>query len=127
MESFLSDSEIAELHQMMDNGNLTIQKFQRPQAVVDFQRMDETTGQMSTIEEDVQLIAIRFGLREGSGGGQVITQDFADGDMDLWADGFIPEVGDMFMWGGHPAKVTKVYPEDQGTVTCEIAIQQVTT
>lgn len=125
-QSFLSTAEIAEIHAIMDDGNATIEAFQRPQATVDFRRMSGSTGTPTVVQAGVTLISITFGLREGARTSGGVAQTYADGDIRLWADGFIPKIGDMFTWGGMPITVSKVFPEQQGTVTAEVSLQQVT-
>lgn len=127
MDGFLTEAEIAELHAMMDMGNRTVQAFQRPAPVVDFMRMSESGGAPTVVAADVALISITFGLREGQQTGFAgVSQTYADGDIRMWATGFIPQVKDFFLWDGHPVYVTKVFPENQGTVTAEVSLQQVT-
>lgn len=127
MAGLLDPSEIAELWGLIDEGYATAQAFNRTPVVVTFVRIDEATSQ-PVVMDTVELIMLRFGLREGQtvnpfGG---LTQTTADGDMRLWADGFIPDVGDLFTWQGFPCKVTKVYPPEQGVVQAEVSLQQVT-
>lgn len=125
MDGFLTEAEIAEIHALMDQGNRTVQMFQRPAPVVDFQRM--VGGARTTVANDVALISITFGLREGQQTGFIgVTQTYADGDIRMWADGFVPQVKDFFLWDGKPVYVSKVFPENQGTVTAEVTLQQIT-
>lgn len=126
MDQFLTDAQIAELHDLFDTGMRTVQAFNREPVVLTFERMNETSGEMVVVDT-VEAISITFGLREGRSvnpfGG--LTQDYADGDALFWADGFVPSVGDIADWQGFRIRVTKVFPPELGVVTVELDLQQV--
>lgn len=126
-ESFLSPEDIAELHAIYDDGMATVQAFSRPAPIVQFRAMNEVTGRMEDVGDPVELISITFGLREGTvTPTPQLTQDFTDGDILLWADSAtIPKPGYRFTWQGQSIQVERVYPEDQGTITAEVRLQQV--
>lgn len=126
-ESFLSPADIAEIWQIMDDGMATVEAFSRPDPIVQFRRMNETTGQPGDLGLPVRLISITFGLREGTvSTTPQLQQDAVDGDILMWADTIpMPQPGDWFIWQGERINIQRVYPEDQGTVAAEISLSQV--
>lgn len=123
--TFLSEAQIRSLHGLIDRGNATVQEFQRPEPLVTIRRFSHETGRYADHGE-VRLIKIAFGLRERTnvGGQTPIQRSFADGELKLWADDMELVVGDRFTWDGKVCEITAVYPQRQGTVTCEVRLLQ---
>lgn len=126
VDRFLSDAQIAQLHGLMRTGFNTVQAFQDPVPMVQFRRMSDVTGRFENVGSPVQLISITFGLREKSMTNQMVPlQDVrSDGDLKIWADDFVPEVGDRISLDDRTMQITAVYPVRFGVIRAEVRLSQ---
>lgn len=124
MPGFLSAAQIAGLRDIIVQGLQTASDMY--DTAVQFEHVNPVTGKYAPYgPSQVELISIDFGLREvtATTGTPIQTRE-SDGDIKLWADGFIPEVGDRFSYNGKRVEVTAVYPAQFGFVIAEVELKQ---
>jgi hypothetical protein len=122
-KGFLGASQIAGLRQTIRQGLQTAADVFDTQ--VQFRQINPANGRFEDVGPVVQLISISFGLREvRSTRGTPVMQRSSDGDIKLWADGFIPQVGNRFSHEGSTVEVTAVYPPEFDHVVAEVKLSQ---
>lgn len=118
---FLTDADIAELHDLMGQGFQTVQNFQTPQELIEIKRRESsgwvTIGTFLPISISLKNQQV-IGTLEGN-------EQRKAGLLRLWAVDYEPHpvrVQDRFTWQNQPCRVTLVPGERFGVIDIDFEL-----
>lgn len=118
---FLSDADVAELHDVFGQGLQTVQNFQDPQLTLTFRRRDSNVGWGDVVT--LRPISCRLGGIEAR---ESVSETTTKGTCKVWAHEVAGESaikqGDRFQWLSHVCVVDMVPPERFGYIAIEFTL-----
>lgn len=119
---FLSEADIANLHDIVGQGLQTVQNFQSPEVLITFMR--RTDAGREPIISDVQPISIRL-LNQQEQESPVVAETMLRGIAKFWDHDLSfspPQPEDRFSWLGHTCRVLIVHPPRLGTIQVDFQL-----